>query len=220
MRTLRAKRFDIVQHFYFVSGEDANYAGLAKEYRGYLEASGALAQAGDTGKFGIQVDFLGADRENGLIGGGGGGGGTVPVTMTTAGQAGDMLTELTESGVSSIASVFLGWQKNGYTGGRPVTAYTPANNLGGSGGFSALYETADALGVAMFLEADIATMIPATAGTLRYAALKKVDSNTFSRPIFGWIYCRNAVSVPRENAGVGRKPGRKILPPQACRAYR
>lgn len=181
MRTARAKNFDITQQFCFVSGEDADYVGLAKQYRSYLRNAGAFDEAGSTADFDMQVDFLGADRESGLIG-------TVPVTMTTAQQAGDILTTLNEQGVTEITSVFRGWQKYGFTAGKPVTAYNPANNLGGRKGFAALFDTAAKLGVKLYLEADTATMIPDTAGTLQYSALKKVDSNTFTKSTFGQIY--------------------------------
>lgn len=181
MRTPRAKRFDITQRFCFVSGADADYTGLAKQYRAYLTERGVFARAGDTADFDVQVNFFGADRESGLIG-------TVPVTMTTARQAEDILAALSDRGVRDVTSVFYGWQKYGQTGGRPVTGYTPAGNLGGAEGFAALYKAARELGVSLYLDADVATMVPATAGTLKYAALKKVDSNTFSLPIYGWIY--------------------------------
>ena len=189
MRTPRSKNFDIAQRFYFLSGEEAGYAGMAREYRGYLREQGAFVNARDVSPFDIQVDFLGAERKNGLLG-------TQPVVMTTAGQAADILRALRERGVGSVFSVFRGWQGKGLTGGKPTTGYAPAGELGGSKGFAELFKAADSLGVRMALEADVAVMVPQTAGTLIYSALKRVDSNTFTRRLFGQVYSEMQYLTP------------------------
>lgn len=181
MRTPRSKNFDIAQRFYFLSGEAADYAAMAREYRGYLREQGVFGRARNVDPFDIQVDFLGAERRNGLLG-------TQPVVMTTAGQAADILRLLRDRGIGGMFSVFRGWQDKGLTGGQPTTGYNPAGELGGRKGFSDLFKAAESMGAQVALEADVAVMVPQTAGTLIYSALKKVDSNTFTRRLFGQVY--------------------------------
>lgn len=198
MRTPRAKRFDIAQRFHFLQGEDATYAGMASSYRDYLRQSGVFDRADADAPFGIQVDFLGAERENGLVG-------TRGVTMTTAAQAGEMLERLAGLGVRDSISVFKGWEALGFSGARPTTAYEPAGFLGGRQGFASLYQKAANLDWHMMVEADVATLNPATAGTLVYEAMKKVDSNTFNRNLYGQVYASQQLLNPDKSLELARK---------------
>ena len=197
MRTPRSKSFDIAQRFYFLSGEGADYAGMAREYRKHLKDQGAFSNVRDSNSFDIQVDFLGAERENGLLG-------TQPVVMTTAGQAAEILRALHKGGVSNIFSVFRGWQSMGLTGGKPTAGYNPAGELGGRGGFTELFKAAQSLGASMVLEADVASMVPDTAGTLVFSALKKVDSNTYTRRLFGQVYNQTQYLTPGRSLELAR----------------
>lgn len=198
MRTPRAKQFDIIQRFHFLQGKEATYAGMAAAYRDYLIQRGTFDRAEEDSPFGIQVDFLGAERENGLVG-------TRGVVMTTAQQAGEILESLNRQGVRGGLSVFKGWQPLGYSGAKPTTAYTPAASLGGRKGFDALYESARGLDWQIMLEADVATMNPATAGTLVYEAMKKVDSNTFSRNLYGQVYASQQLLNPAKSLELAKK---------------
>lgn len=204
MRTPRAKRFDIAQRFRFLSGEQADYAGMAIGYRDYLGEKGVFQEAQGNSPFGVQVDFLGAERKNGLIG-------TEAVVMTTTLQAQEMLTRLHDQGVSSTLSVFKGWQANGYSGARPTTGYHPAGFLGGREGFSNLFDTARQQGTRMYLEADVVALNPMTAGTLIYSALKKVDSNTFIRNLFGNVYPTQQVLTPQKSLELAEAVSKNFL---------
>ena len=191
MRTPRAKRFDIVQHFRFLSGDRADYAGMAVSYRDYLTEQGVFGEAQDTQAFDVQVDFLGLEHKNGLIG-------NEAVVMTTADQAKTILNELHRRDVSRTLSVFKGWDTKGYSGALPTTAYHPARQLGAKEGFSNLFELSSQPGTRIFLEADPASLNPHTAGSLVYSALKKVDSNTFIRNIYGKVYPTRQLLIPEK----------------------
>lgn len=191
LRTPRAKRFDIYQRFRFLAGEQATYAGMAVSYRDYLREQGVFNKQPLDQPFGVQVDFLGGDQENGLIG-------TQAVLMTTFAQAQDMLIRLHEAGLRHTLSVYKGWQKHGASGGQPITGYHPAQNLGGNHGLSQLFETARSQGDLALLAADITALNPDTAGTLIYAGLKKVDSNTFRTNTYGRVYPRLQLLTPEK----------------------
>ena len=66
---------DLKIQFLFLTGEHANYAGMANAYREYLLANGTLSAAEDN-TFRTRVDFLGTEREEFIIG-------TKAVVMTT-----------------------------------------------------------------------------------------------------------------------------------------
>ena len=90
-RTEKRRDVDILQHFLLQSGETADYAGLAVAYRNYLMANNTFAQASDR-PFDVQIDFLGIERENYILG-------KQDVVMTDFDQAETIIDELTALGV-------------------------------------------------------------------------------------------------------------------------
>ena len=172
--------FDIVQHFLLADGEEATYAGLAIAWREYMEEKGFFANADAERPFDVEVDFLGVERENDVLG-------KTDVVMTTFKQAGEILESMKTDGVGQVSVIYRGWQANGLTGGVP-TAYSPAGSLGGSGGLEALIRKCDGLGVDFSLEADFLSLNTETHPTLTYSAFKKITSQTWSRPTFGPVY--------------------------------
>lgn len=180
MLTEAPRVFDIVQHFLLADGEEATYAGLAIAWREYMEEKGFFANADAERPFDVEVDFLGVERENDVLG-------KTDVVMTTFQQAGEILESMKTDGVDQVSVIYRGWQANGLTGGVP-TAYSPAGSLGGSGGLEALIRKCDGLGVDFSLEADFLSLNTETHPTLTYSAFKKITSQTWSRPTFGPVY--------------------------------
>jgi hypothetical protein len=180
MLTEAPRVFDIVQHFLLADGEEATYAGLAIAWRDYMEEKGFFANADAERPFDVEVDFLGVERENDVLG-------KTDVVMTTFQQAGEILESMKTDGVDQVSVIYRGWQANGLTGGVP-TAYSPAGSLGGSGGLEALIRKCDGLGVDFSLEADFLSLNTETHPTLTYSAFKKITSQTWSRPTFGPVY--------------------------------
>ena len=179
-RMPRQRSFDIVQHFLLEDGESASYAGLAVAYRNYLIEKGAFESA-ENRLFDVQIDFLGLERENYILG-------KTDVVMTSFEQAGDIVTELTSKGVEHMSLVYRGWQKDGLTGGVPTNSFSPAGSLGGADGLKRLRERAGMMGCVLALEADVLSLNTETHPTLLYSALKRITSETWSRPTFGMVY--------------------------------
>ena len=181
MLTESSRNFDIVQHFLLEDGDTATYAGLACAWRDYMEEKGFFGVADSARPFDVEIDFLGLEKENAVIG-------KADVVMTTFEQAGEILALLKTDGVERVSAVYRGWQNGGLTGGVPTDGYSPAGALGGSGGLDALLKKCSALGYSLSLEADFLTMNPETHPTLTYSAFKKITSQTWSRPAFGKVY--------------------------------
>ncbi len=179
-RTEHARQFDIVQHFLLEDGPTASYAGLAVAYRNYLISKGAFENAAHR-PFDVQLDFLGIERENYILG-------KQDVVMTSFASAGDILSELRSEGVDRVSAVYRGWQEDGLTGGVPATNYNPAKSLGGKEGLKELRTQAEGMGIPLALEADVLSLNTETHPTLTYSAFKKITSQTWQRPTFGKVY--------------------------------
>lgn len=179
-RTEKPRTFDIVQHFLLEDGETATYAGLAVAYRNYLIEKGAFASA-ENRIFDVEVDFLGLEKENYILG-------KTDVVMTSFEQAGEIATELTSKGVQHMSLTYRGWQNNGLTGSVPDGSFSPAKSLGGAKGLEELRQKVGMMGSVLALEADVLSLNLNTHPTLSYSALKKITSETWSKPTFGMVY--------------------------------
>ena len=179
-RTEKRRDVDIEQHFLLASGDAADYAGLAVAYRNYLAANNTFAQA-EKRPFDVQLDFLGVERENYILG-------KQDVVMTTFEQAGEILNELRSEGVESMNATYRGWQTNGLTGGLPTDSLSVARSLGGKKGLTKLAEQAKEMNIPFALEADVLSLNTETHPTLTFSALKKITSQTWSQATFGMVY--------------------------------
>ncbi len=99
--------------YYFLSGNDADYTGMALRYRKYLVDEGKLT----TGKAGTSTPFyaeyIGAiDKTQSTLG--------IKydsvVPVTTYSQALEITNKLLESGVSNLSVIYTGWEKGGLRG--------------------------------------------------------------------------------------------------------
>lgn len=196
MRTEKARDFDIVQRFFLEDGESATYAGLASAWRNYMVEKGTFQHADDR-PFDVQIDFIGLEKENYVLG-------KQDVVMTSFQQAEDMVSELYNSGVESMAIVYRGWQAEGLTGSLPTDGYTPAAALGGKAGFESLKALAEEKGLHLALEADFLTLNPSVNPVMSYNALKKITSQTFSKPSFGLVYDTLNYLTPSKTLEIGQ----------------
>ncbi len=194
-RSEKRRNFDIVEQFLLEDGETASYAGLAVAYRNYLKDKGTFDNA-EKRDFDVQLDFLGLERENFVLG-------KTDVVMTTFEQAGDILETLADKGVEGISALYRGWQTNGLTGGVPTDSYSPARSLGGDSGLQKLKERAAALNIPVTLEADLLSLNTETHVTLLYSAFKKITSQTYSKPTFGIVYDTLYYLNPEASKNIG-----------------
>lgn len=181
MLTPRPRSFDIRLHFYFASGEDANYTGLARLYKRYLSRQGAFDKAEGADSFRMRLDFVGAETENDIFG-------RRPVKMTTFAQAKTVLEALLAQDVTQLAVTLCGWQEGGRTGGLPLTGYKPHGALGGSAGLAELLDMSREAGFELMLEADYLQLNLDTHAGMQYQALKRIDGDRMKFPTYKKVF--------------------------------
>lgn len=101
---------DLQIRYQFLSGTDADYSGMAKDYRETLERQGDLTPLTEQADLPFYVSVLGAvDKRKTFLG--------VPyqgiVPLTTFEQAGEMADRLRQDGVSNVHMRYLGWFNDG-----------------------------------------------------------------------------------------------------------
>lgn len=97
--------------YYFLTGEDAGYAGMARTYRGLLESRDILGTERLEGQVPLRVDFLAADVQKQFIG-------TSAFTAVSQELLETAREELAEAGAARLELGLVGWQKGGLNGCR------------------------------------------------------------------------------------------------------
>lgn len=160
-----------------LSGDSADYSGMAVRYRRYLLENGLVCPA-ETG-YRTRVDLLNGDRESFLIG-------TRPVVMTTTAQAAEILRDLREAGAGELLCVLRGWQDGGVNA-LPVDRYTPDRALGTAAEMSGLIRSGEENGNRILLYADALRMNASTTA-FTYDAVKTVNKRTLKETDMGQVY--------------------------------
>lgn len=173
----RHSQCDLKMRYAFLGGEDANYAGMAVRYREYLMNEQGLT-ARDPG-FRIKLDFLGSDRENGIIG-------KKAVNMTTTDNIRDIYDDLAVSGVTDITTVYKGWQ-NGGIWSVPITKYKADSSIGGTHDLTNLIKEADSKGIQFYLYQDALRANPDTVNTT-FNIIKKLNESVYEEDTYKEIY--------------------------------
>ncbi|MEF3352585.1 DUF5696 domain-containing protein [Paenibacillus sp. GYB006] len=108
---------DVQVKYAFLSGDEANYSGMARTYQEMLVKAGKLTQTTEEGDLPFYVDVLGSvDMRESFLG--------VPynatVPMTTFEEAKQITEALQKEGISSIQMRYLGWFGEGIEHELPV----------------------------------------------------------------------------------------------------
>lgn len=169
--------YNISIRYLFNSGEEADYAGMANQYRDYLlEQDGMQAEDND---FRIRLDFLGNDRENGMFM-------KKTVTMTTTDDIREMFEDLESEQVTDILSVYKGWQKGGLWS-MPITSYKADRSIGGTSDLTKLVEESTEKGIQFYLYQDALRANPDTVNTV-FNVIKKLDESVYKENTYKEIY--------------------------------
>lgn len=159
---------DLQVRYCLLSGEDADYSGMAVAYRNYL-LENKLVTVKDNG-YNTRVDFLGSDREKFLMG-------TTAVVVTTVDNIETMYSELQDAGVASLLSVYKGWQKGGINN-VPITKYKADSKIGGTSALTSLIKESAENNYDLYLYNDALRINPST-NLATYNVVKKVNKRTF-----------------------------------------
>ncbi len=94
---------------YFLSGEDANYSGMARLYANMLEQEGTLQNNLSANAPHIALDFVAADVEEGMLF-------NSTKQITSLDYILDAVNRLEEAGMENMALTVKGWQTGGLSG--------------------------------------------------------------------------------------------------------
>ncbi|MEJ5249605.1 MAG: DUF5696 domain-containing protein [Caldilinea sp.] len=108
----RTNEFDVVVHFRFLTGEAADYVGMARSYQRYLVEKGLLRKVPVANpNIGVRLEFLGGDKEQILLW-------SRFAPMTTLAEMEEILAALD---VANPEVVYYGWQPLGASSMPPTT---------------------------------------------------------------------------------------------------
>lgn len=175
--------------YHFLSGDDANYAGMARLYRSILLEQGVLENAtAEQGDIPLRLSLIGADFRSGFIR-------NSTTAFTTAEQAKDILTTFNDQGISNISLVYQGWQRGGLNGAsHSQTSFL--RNLGTTANFNALQEQAQQQG-RFYLGASPNLMNNRQISPFRHSATNMSRARiVFERPNWGVIFQRHYLLRP------------------------
>lgn len=134
----------------FLTGDDANYVGMAKTYRAYLESTGWTATTEQSIRF--QMNTLGSVQYQTKWG-------FIPYTttdaLTTYQDNQTMIAELKKMGITDIDLQLLGWQSPGLDT-EAVNSYSSSSELGGTDELTNLINFCKENKIGFFPQADLA----------------------------------------------------------------
>ncbi len=145
---------DIRLRYSFLTGEDADYTGMAKRYQELLVEDGTLTEKAEvTEKAPLFLNMLGElDKEKYFLG--------IPydssIALTSFEQAGDILTDLAAASINNVIVKYDGIM-NGGMNQRAVESVKLSSRLGGSSAWKALLKTAEETGAKIFPGVDLQT---------------------------------------------------------------
>lgn len=182
---------DLQVRYILLSGADADYSGMAVAYRNYLLDNGLVALKDNS--YRSRVDFLGSDREEFLIG-------TTAVTMTTTDNIKEIYGELQDAGVSSLLSVYKGWQKGGIYN-LPIKKYKADRAVGGTSALTRLIKNSAEKDYNLYLYND-ALRMNADTNMMTFNAVKMVNKRTLKEELHAQVYDTFYYLLPNKTQGI------------------
>ena len=168
---------DLQVRYCLLSGEEANYSGMANTYRDYLLDNGLVSVA-DTG-YNTRVDLLGLEQEEFLMG-------TINVTMTTVDDIQRIYGQLQAAGVENLISVYKGWQKGGLYN-YPIKKYNADSAIGGTAALTGLIREQEEKGYDLYLYNN-GLLVNDDTNATTFNVMKMVNKRTFKLETDGDVY--------------------------------
>ncbi len=168
---------DLTVRYMLLSGDAANYSGMAVAYRDYL-LDNDLVTVKDT-SYNTRVDFLGSEQEEFLMG-------TTSVVMTTTDNIKEMYAQLQTAGVENVLTIYKGWQKGGLYS-LPISSYKADGAIGGTTALTELIQDSAEDGYDIYLYND-ALRINARTNLTTFDAMKMINKRTFSEDLHEEVY--------------------------------
>lgn len=155
---------NLVMRVYPLSGNNANYVGMANIYREYLTNEAGLEPLAEDTETAMNVSVIGAyKRTKHFLG--------IPYTgvdtMTTFEQTEEILTDLTDLGVDNMICGMIGWNDGGLEDA-VSTSFDPEASLGGEQGAKNLLATAEELDIPLAFDVDLVNFFKPTGSYTKY----------------------------------------------------
>ncbi len=164
--------------YYFLSGEAANYVGMAARYREFLLRERGAQRVTAAPLLHLEL-FMGVERKTWFF--------RDLIAMTSLGEAQAILADLAEAGVTRLDVTLRGWNRGGdmarYPRRLPVEA-----RLGGVRALRALVEEAQGRGARVLLFDDYERILPTGRGALpQIDAVRATSGLPVSGPSGGYV---------------------------------
>lgn len=168
--------FDAQLRFRFLSGDQANYSGMACAYRDYLVERGVLTE-GKAGAEGtsMNLEILFSEQQAELVG-------TSTVVMTTIDDALRMVDELREQGVDRLSIMVRGYSNDGASQAAPVDG-TFNSEIANAAGWSKFVDYCTGAGIEVSFYTDVARGYE---GVDTFNVRKDVASNVNEMQLRAW----------------------------------
>lgn len=182
IRQEKKNDFDISLQYHLIDGDEANYVGMAKVYRTYLEEKEVLKD--EEIDYKIRVDFLASEVKSGLLK-------RQTVTMTTFDQVQSILQTLKDKGTTDVLSVIKGWQSGGPYTSLPHKDFKTDSSLGS---LSDLKDTEN-----IIFDNDLQRYNPKTNKMNSATLVKKLNKRTYVEEVFGKVYDKYYFITPEQS---------------------
>lgn len=177
VRQRNRNSFDAKIQYNFVSGDDADYVGLAKSYREYLLSEQLINPSEEANQLKLGIDFLNADVKDGLFS-------DNVVAMTNFNEVGQIISQLQGSGVTDLNVSLKGWQNKGLYGGYAQNSFVAESKLGGNSGLKELLEKFNDE-VTIYLYDDPLRFNPETQNGIWFNLANKLNKRLMTEEVHG-----------------------------------
>lgn len=144
-------KYDAQISYHFLSGDAADYVGMAKMYRDMLIREGSLPEKERAdADINLQLDVIAADIEKGFLF-------NNTLEITTLDQIKSMVQELKDNGINNLTLVVKGWQKGGYSGNKP-SYFKFEKALGGGKAIKELSDYLETRGIRLYFAENPVTV--------------------------------------------------------------
>lgn len=178
-------RSDLSVRYIFLSGDRADYSGMANAYREYLADRGAINKADSA--YRTRIDFLGTERESWFLG-------TSAVVMTTVDDMKAILADLEGKGVDNLLVVYKGWQKGGLYD-VPISSYSVESKLGGKAELTKLIKEQAEKGTEIYLYNN-ALLINPDEKNATFNVVKQINKRRYEEKTYKDVYERLLYLIP------------------------
>ena len=138
---------DRVVRYFFLAEEDADWVGMAQRLRRhFVEDAGIPRLSGESAQPAMRLRLVMGAARPGLFG-------RRFLTATTFEEAGEIVSQFHQRGITNLDVVLVGWSAGGYEGRLP-RRWPPDRRLGGANGLRRLAGQVEELGGRLLLEDD------------------------------------------------------------------